>query len=73
MDTRPDTPALSDKQREFAAQRIAWLDHAIRLIKLGKPGAAQLRKELAAERDSIQRHLIADNLRGLAEKGGANG
>lgn len=73
MDIQNSTPALSDKQREFATQRIAWLDHALRLIKIGKPGVAQLRKELTAERDSIQQHLITDSIRDFAEKGGVNG
>lgn len=53
---------LTKGQRDFADKRVKFLEHQIRLLKLGKPGVNQVIKENQAELANIRMQLQLDDL-----------
>ena len=58
--TNGDAPKLSPIQEQFLRQRIAWLEHQIMLLGLGKKGIARVAEQLRDECDTHRRSLGLD-------------
>lgn len=58
---------LTESQRAFAQARLTYLERLLNLFKLGKPGIAQVKKEIEAEASNFRRQLVADDITKINE------